>query len=228
MSEISRFNLVPGDRLPPEATMAQNYGVARSTLREALRILQAYGLIRIKSGPSGGPELLKVGPNDFSRMASLYFHSTGVTFRQLLDARCIFEPMLAELAAKNRPSPESDSLRRNIAEEIDVDSYDGRVADVAESSRSFHSIVANMAGNQFLALLALSLHGIFAIYANESFSADSLSEMNRIHERIASAILGGSPTDAHQLMELHMRASADDFERRHPNLVDARVPWLSI
>lgn len=228
VADIARSRLSPGDRLPSEAIMAQEYGIARSTLREGLRILQTYGIIKIKSGPSGGPELLKVGPNDFGRMASLYFHSTGVTFRQLLEARCIFEPMMAELAAKNRPEDGLARLRENIAQEVDPSTYDGWVPPVAESSQDFHSIVAEMAGNQFLTLITASLHGIFEIYANDPFTKESLAVMNKVHERIAAAIEKGSPDEARRLMARHMRASTEEFERRHADMVDTTVPWLSL
>ena len=44
-----------GDRLPLEAAMVEQYGVSRASLREALRLLEVQGLIRLKPGPGGGP-----------------------------------------------------------------------------------------------------------------------------------------------------------------------------
>ena len=55
VGEITDQNLAPGTLLLPEREMLQRYGVARGTLREALRFLEIQGVLTIKPGPSGGP-----------------------------------------------------------------------------------------------------------------------------------------------------------------------------
>ena len=55
LHDIADRQLPPGATLPSEAEMVETFNVARASLREALRILEVYGLIRIKPGPGGGP-----------------------------------------------------------------------------------------------------------------------------------------------------------------------------
>src|SRR4051812_18011504 len=53
--DISNGGLQPGDGLPSESAMLEQYGVSRESLREGLRLLEVQGLIRIRRGPGGGP-----------------------------------------------------------------------------------------------------------------------------------------------------------------------------
>src|SRR4051794_33749821 len=67
VSDIERTGMAPGERFPSEVAMAQARGVSRASLREALRILEVHGLIIIRPGPGGGPELAELTAQDFAR-----------------------------------------------------------------------------------------------------------------------------------------------------------------
>ena len=96
-AEIVRFvvdeQLREGDRLPTEAEMLEEFGVGRGSLREALRLLEAYGLISIRQGQNGGPVVATLRAEDVSRMLSFYFHLVGATYAELIEARLIIEPV---------------------------------------------------------------------------------------------------------------------------------------
>src|ERR1700719_833296 len=94
-------NLKPGDRLPLEAEMLVQYRVSRSSLREALRLLEVQGLIAIRPGPGSGTVVGRVFPANLARTLTLYLHMAGSTYNQLLDAWIATEPVLAKLAALN-------------------------------------------------------------------------------------------------------------------------------
>src|SRR5713226_3607467 len=66
--DIERLELVPGDKLPPEKEMFQQYQVGRGTLREALRFLELQGILSLKPGPGGGPVVERP---DASNLATL-------------------------------------------------------------------------------------------------------------------------------------------------------------
>jgi GntR family transcriptional repressor for pyruvate dehydrogenase complex len=91
--------LQAGDRLPNETEMIDQFRVGRGSLREALRILETYGLISLRSGPGGGPVILNVSPEDVSRSFSLYLNLSGATIHELADARKVIDPLMARLAA---------------------------------------------------------------------------------------------------------------------------------
>src|SRR6266478_419143 len=101
LDDIVVRKLPPGTMLASEAVMLDRYGVGRASLREALRILEIHGLIKIKPGPRGGPVVAEVTSSDLGRSATFFFHAVGATFADLLSARVAIEPMMARLAATN-------------------------------------------------------------------------------------------------------------------------------
>src|SRR5215207_8453406 len=78
--DIVARELRPGDRLPSEGAMLEEYGVSRESLREALRLLEVHGLITIRRGPGGGPSVGQVEPANLSRMSTLFYHLAGATY----------------------------------------------------------------------------------------------------------------------------------------------------
>ena len=85
--------------------MLEKYQVGRASLREALRILEVQGIIAIRPGPGGGPMVAPFDSMNFARMTTLYLHLVGATYREVLEARIIMEPVMARLAAQ-RKDPE--------------------------------------------------------------------------------------------------------------------------
>ena len=83
----------PGTMLPSEAKLLELYRVSRASLREALRLLEVQGLIIMRPGPGGGPMVAEADSAHFGRMASLFFHMSGATYRQTLEARLNLEPI---------------------------------------------------------------------------------------------------------------------------------------
>ena len=84
--------------------MVEQYDVSRASLREALRLLEVQGLIRLKPGPGGGPVVGSVKASHLARTATLYFHLDASTYGQLMATQVLLEPLCAQLAARN---PES-------------------------------------------------------------------------------------------------------------------------
>jgi DNA-binding FadR family transcriptional regulator len=224
--DITENHLVPGERLPSEVLMAQQRGVSRASLREALRILEAHGLITIRTGPGGGPQLEGLTSADFARMATLHYRMAGVTFRQMLDARVVLEPRVAEMAALNRTPEQIVALRANVREHRRATSP----SDLAMLSREFHNLVSACASNEnpVISLLTSSLHGIFEIAARQGFASPAASATSGVHGPICDAIEDADPERASKLMEQHMRESINTFVEEHPTLVDSVVPWLTI
>src|SRR5699024_9522175 len=109
--EIAHDHLAPGARLESESVMLERYQVARASLREALRILEVHGLVRMKPGPGGGPVVSEVDSRDFGRMATLFFQVLDIRFAELVEARLILEPLVARLAAERHDAEDNDELR---------------------------------------------------------------------------------------------------------------------
>jgi DNA-binding FadR family transcriptional regulator len=140
-------------RLPSEAELLERYEVSRPSLREALRILEMYGVISIRPGPGGGTRVNQVASSQFASASSLYFHLLGLTLRNVLNTRLQVEPLMARLA--------SERVKSGVA--WDPDGVDG--SGVNEESGSFHFSVARFTGDPILLLFA---DGLRSIYVDES------------------------------------------------------------
>jgi len=79
--EIDRRGLKVGDKLLSEQKMVERYGVARGSLREALRYLELQGVLRIKSGPGGGPLIQIPDGRHFASTLALMLQFVGARFR---------------------------------------------------------------------------------------------------------------------------------------------------
>ena len=101
VSEIRRRRLRPGTKLDAEHRMVEGLGVARATVREALRFLELQGALRIKAGPGGGPVVSVPGADHLASVLSLHLQFGDASFRSVVDARCSIYPVLAAEAAEN-------------------------------------------------------------------------------------------------------------------------------
>src|SRR6185369_2058340 len=142
--DIVRQDMQPGDRLPLEAEMLVQYRVSRSSLREALRLLEVQGLIGIRPGPGAGTVVGRVLPGNLSRTLTLHLHMLGANYDELLEAWVESEPLLARLAALN---PDREKVRASLSPFLDEDH-----AWAVREGLQFHDIVAELADNRVLSL----------------------------------------------------------------------------
>src|SRR5687767_10224840 len=99
---IARGDLKPGDALPSETALMEQFGVARPTMREAIRVLESDGLIRIQLGMYGGARVQELDLDLLARRAGLYLQMHGTTMRDLVEAQNVVEPGTVRLAAQRR------------------------------------------------------------------------------------------------------------------------------
>ena len=100
VSEIRRRRLRPGTQLEAEHRMIEEFGVARATVREALRFLELQGALRIKAGPGGGPVVSAPGADHLASVLSLHLQFADASFRSVVQARCSIYPVLAAEATR--------------------------------------------------------------------------------------------------------------------------------
>jgi GntR family transcriptional regulator, transcriptional repressor for pyruvate dehydrogenase complex len=117
VAAVERERLGPGDKLPPERVMQEQYGVGRSTLREALRFLELQGVLTLKTGPGGGPVLRRPRSSHLATTLALTLQFKDAPFRVIVEARMALEPMMAGLAAgaiglQRRDGRSRDGVRR--------------------------------------------------------------------------------------------------------------------
>jgi DNA-binding FadR family transcriptional regulator len=220
--DIARQRLAPGTTLGPESLLLQRYQVSRASLREALRVLEVHGLIRIKPGPGGGPVVSDVDTADFGRTATLYYQVLGIRFEELVEARLMLEPMMARMAAVRRHGGDVEELRTIV--DAGFEAKDD--ASWSVTSRAFHDKVRSMSGNGLLDLTTGALHDIFSDRVSGLLYAGRQREaVKRVHAEIAEAIGQGDGDTAERLMREHMAGYRKAVAKRDGRLLDEVVDW---
>jgi DNA-binding FadR family transcriptional regulator len=223
VQDIAARGLTPGTMLPPESVMLERYRVGRASLREGLRILEIQGMITIKPGPGGGPVVAAASSYDFGRMATLHYHGIGATFRELVEARMVIEPMMAALAAERRDPALLAELRRVS------DATGAGVADdfaYAAGAADFHGTIAGASGNRILDLFGRSLKDVYTERVSGMiFPIEARQRVYNEHEAIVKAIEAGDARKAEKLMRQHMEEFLRYTVERYPGLLDEVVDW---
>jgi len=148
----------PGDKLPPEAEIAQQYQVSKVSAREALREMEAEGLILKKRGVFGGSFVAEPGAEKMVNVVINSYQFGGVTARDLSEFRKILEPGLAKLAAEKRTDEDLAAMEECIRE-IRL-SIDKGCPDQTKAIR-FHRLIADACHNPFISSLMEALVEVF-------------------------------------------------------------------
>lgn len=218
---ILLVGLVSGDRLPVEAAMVAHYGVGRGSLREALRILEAQGVIEIRVGKGGGAFVAQPQPRALARPLSILFRLSSVGLREVFEARLIVEPALASLAATQRSETQLAALAENtrLLDEVRVGSDQWR-----RLNREFHTLVSEASGNRPLSMLWRALSTIADGHdAGVRYSPHALGGAVCAHRRVLAALTAGDGPAAHHAMTVHLQATVDHVRTFYPHLLDAPI-----
>lgn len=147
---IARGELQPGGRLPSERELVVQFGTSRSTVREALRVLESNGVVRSRPGDPNGPEILPFSPVALQKQLTRMLRTEGLDSASLISFRMILDGCGSQLAAQLRTETEVQEMERcldNMARAIDGDFEAFSEADIA-----FHDAVASASRNTLLPL----------------------------------------------------------------------------
>src|SRR5687768_3348063 len=103
----------PGDFLGTEKDLAARYGASRIVARDALRTLEALGIVEIKMGKGGGARIATGNPQLFAEALAVQLDLAGVSAAEIMDAQRAIETLGAELAAENATKSDVAKLRRD-------------------------------------------------------------------------------------------------------------------
>ena len=147
--------LRPGQRLPSERELMAQFGVSRSTIREALRVLQSDGLVRSRPGDPRGPEVLGASPAALQKSLERLARAESLGLAELLQFRMILEGSAYRLAAELRTEEDLAELGAALAA-MDASGY----AEFSRADVAFHDIVARASRNPLIVVCAKVVRGV--------------------------------------------------------------------
>jgi GntR family transcriptional regulator, transcriptional repressor for pyruvate dehydrogenase complex len=217
--------LGPGERLPKETVLAREFGVSRSTIREALRVLSAQNLIQTTRGSSGGSYVTLPTVDHISEFLrshiDLLSESQDVTLEELLEARALLEVPAARLAARRRSEADVDRLRASMPDEPLRMAAQEQFA----YNKEFHTVVAEACGNQ---LLYIGLQPVFSVLqtnlARSTLGARFHRSIHQHHLRITEAIEAGDVDAAGEEMQAHLEFLRPAYEKAWKRVASERRP----
>ena len=209
-SLIVAGELSEGDSLGHEPDLVERFGVSRPSLREALRILEAEGLVTVVRGVRGGVVVHEPDERMTARTAALVLQSRNVALADVFEARGLLEPIAARRLASARGRTGAVTALRGLVAQEEEAIGDPEAFGLANAA--FHEQLVSRAGNQTLTIVAEMLNEIVARAVTAVSRADdvvgSLSVRRRgirSQERLLDLIEQGDGAGAEEHWRSHMQ-----------------------
>jgi DNA-binding FadR family transcriptional regulator len=217
-AQILAGELRPGDRLPVEPDLSAQYGVSRSTVREALRVLSSQHLITTTRGVVGGSFVAHPQPDQISGYLqtglSLMTLFQGVTVDRLLEVRDILEVPAAGWAAVRHTPDDLDELRATL-----FDPGALPLREIYPRNRSFHELLLRITGNPLLEVVTQPVFRVLdEMFLREAAPKQFWWQVDADHREILAAVAAGDDPAARAAMHDHLgrlRATYTRIDRQH-------------
>jgi GntR family transcriptional repressor for pyruvate dehydrogenase complex len=205
-AELSEGRLAVGGRLPAERTLAEQLKVSRTSVREAIRILEAMGVVRagVGSGPEAGTVVISDPTAALGSALRLHVATQHLPVADIVETRVLLESWAASKASPQAPELEAAGslLEEMAAGGLDVDEF------LALDIR-FHLALADAAGNAVVSAMMGSLRESIQRYAAQLTSnlpdwEATASRLKAEHREILAAIRNGDGDRAAQLVAAHI------------------------
>jgi len=201
--------------LPTEGELVARFGVSRTPIREAIRVLEMEGLIRSRQGQRHGAQVQPPSPRIAARHTALLLRRRGASLADVYQARQAIEPFAARLLAEGATPAVLAELKAFAAEERRII---GDARAWGRAAAEFHQLLLERCGNQTLAVLGAQLFDIVAGQIRVEMSEADGGVSGRKGRELA--------TDAHgRLIALIERRDADAAEAFWRAHLQAAWPW---
>ncbi len=215
-ADIVRRGWTVGESLGSEQALQQRYGVSRSVLREAVRLVEHHRVARMRRGPGGGLLICAPDAGPATRAVVIYLEYAGTTLVDLLNARLVLEPLAASVAAERIDEAGIERLRAVLRAERQWS------PGLPAPRDEFHIALAGQSKNPVLELFIDILIRLTTRYALQS-RTDSASEaieavdhMHKRHAEIVAAVTAGDAARAKSLSERPVEAVTAWLQQHHP------------
>ncbi|WP_447913337.1 FadR/GntR family transcriptional regulator [Microbacterium phyllosphaerae] len=199
--------LGPGDRLASERDLAADLGVGRSSVREALRVLEVMGLIRTAtgSGPQSGAIVIATPTGGMSTLLRLQVAAQGFPLTDVVQTRLLLEDAVAAaLAGQQDPDL---AAAHSVLDAMDAEGLTS--AEFLALDAQLHLALAESSGNTVVAAIMAGLRTAIESYVQEGAASiadwDAMADLLRAeHRAIIAAIAAGDATTAQSLVRAHI------------------------
>lgn len=201
-------NLKPGTELPPESEMAKQIGVSKFTMREALRVLQAQGLIDIAQGRR--TKVADLSPGPAIRIMSYALSRSKSALSDLTEARQILESGIAWFAATRAEPAQIEALRKTISD-MENNRYNLEVC--VERDVGFHNILMQASKNPVFEIMSAPLTELLRKSRKETLRTTGADRAIEGHKLILAAVIERDSEKAAKAMRLHLQMAAEDLKK---------------
>jgi GntR family transcriptional regulator, transcriptional repressor for pyruvate dehydrogenase complex len=202
---ILEGDLEPGAMLPNERALAEESRLSRTSVREALRILEIDGLVATRPGRNGGTVVRRPDADSVAHTLDVFIRGRRVRIHDVLEIREEIEPICAGLAAERRTDEdlaELDDLTRAVRDAFED------VPRFLTTNVAWHLAVARAGHNELLATFMLAIsNAVRAATDIEDFNSDAVrAGALKAHDRVIAAIRTGDADAARESMRRHVHA----------------------
>lgn len=206
---ILQKQFLPGDKLPTEKELCEMFGVSRTALREALKMLSIQGLVKIRKG--SGIYVSESSADHIIKPMSHYLQMNldSELILQVVEVRKMFEPQIAWMAAKNRDEGDLVFLKKNVEELERSDEYNSEQQ--GEIDQQFHMKICEATKNP---IIPLQMEPIFRLMPRirtivYKLVDSALSEAVDYHQKIYGAIRDQDASAAREAMMGHLAVAEE-------------------
>jgi DNA-binding FadR family transcriptional regulator len=217
---IIRGEIPHGASLPAEAHLIAEFEVSRPTVREAVRILESEGVLRVARGARGGALVLRPSYEMVARATGITLQAQGTTIGDLYEMRTLIEPPAARLVAERNSSVGAAALREHLRLEYDL--IDDREAQ-SRAIGKFHRIMIEQSGNQSMLMVAHALQDLVEKHLVLARARESMQDVAALEKRTRIGLR--SHAKLIDLIEARDGCGAEKHWRAH--MIAAGKVWLA-
>jgi len=208
--EIVTGQRPPGSDLPPETQLMKRFGISRPSHREALRVLESEGLIRIARGARGGARVLRPELETAARHVGVYLQMRAITLQELFAARLTYEPAAAAAIAERR-DPDALGALAQCAAAQEYSVHDRAAFNLHETA--FRRLLLEHCGNAVLHLMGAVLEQVYAQHMlnvtrrapHLDWEEEHLTDGAKAKARLVRLMAAGEPERARRAWETYIR-----------------------
>ncbi|HUC06351.1 MAG TPA: FCD domain-containing protein [Acidimicrobiales bacterium] len=205
--EVVAGDLPPGYLLGSQNELVERFGVSRAVFREAVRLLEHHHVAAMRRGPGGGLFVTAPSVDAVSDVVAVYLTRRGMALGDLVELRAGVELALADLASRRMDNEGLARLREAARREQELP-----VSAFAEGGHDLHVVIAQLAHNRALELVALVLIQLFRQHlaqvevAPAAARARAAGEVTKVHGAIVEALAAGDRELALHRLRRHLEA----------------------